>query len=454
MKRILSLVIIFIFTAAVAEASLPARELFNVNRMAMISAAKLSLSVDSVEKLQNILAGKVEQDRISFDSAFFLKPALSPDLQRNDVNRVKMFLRIINDSKLVEGYLTGGGRFVKGSRSFGVVYSLEESVGEKINEKAGSIPGKRYYLKVMTIRAEESSGSVKGTSEFRFDIEAAQSGNTAAILDLLKKGLNVNARDDQDGRTILMHATWFGHIDVMRILIDKGADVNAKDKNGTTALILAADKSNSEIVSFLIDKGADVNAKGGNGTALMLAVNKSNAEFVGFLIDKGADVNAKDKNGTALILATDKGSAEIVSFLIDKGADVNTKDSLGYTALMKAAGRGHTSIMRILLDKGADVNTRTNDGYAALTHAAGSGHTDIVRTLIDKGADVNSKSSIGYTALMSAATSGHVAVVKVLLNKGADVNAKTSVGDTALIRASKYGHLDVANILRNAGATE
>ena len=72
-----------------------------------------------------------------------------------------------------------------------------------------------------------------------------------------------------------MHAAWFGHIDVMRILIDKGADVNAKNKNGATALILAADKGNAEIVSFLIDKGADVNAKDGNGTALMLAANKT-----------------------------------------------------------------------------------------------------------------------------------------------------------------------------------
>ena len=124
MKRILGLVIIFIFIAVVAEATLPMRERFNVHRAAMISAARSSLSVDGVEKLQNIL-GKVEQDRVNFDSVFFLKPALSPDLQRNDVSRVKKFLRIINDGKLVEGYLTGGGRFVKGSRSFGVVYSLE-----------------------------------------------------------------------------------------------------------------------------------------------------------------------------------------------------------------------------------------------------------------------------------------------------------------------------------------
>ena len=419
MKRILSLVIIFMFTAAVAEATLPTRERFNANRVAMISAARLSLSVDGVEKLQNILAGKVEQDRVNFDSAFFLKPALSPDLQRDDVRRVRKFLGIINDNKLVAGHLTGGGRFVKGSRSFRVVYSLEESVVEKINEKAGSIPGKRYHLKVTTIRSGESSGSAKGTSEFRFDIEAAQSGNTAAILDLLRKGLDVNARDDQDGRTILMHAAWFGHLDVMRILIDKGADANAKNKNGATALILAADRGNAEIVTFLIDKGADVNAKDGNRTALMLAANKGNADFVRFLIDKGADVNARDKEGTALILSADKGNAEIVSFLIDKGADINARDSLGYTALMKAAGRGHANIMRILLDKGADVNTRTNDGYGALTYAAGSGHTDIVRALIDK---------------------------------GADVNAKSSIGDTALIRASKYGHSDVVDILRNAGA--
>src|SRR5665647_395748 len=127
MNRILSLVIICIITATVVEATLPARELFNANRAAMISAAKLSLSEDGVEKLQNILTRKVEQDRVVFDSAFFLKPALSLDLQRNDVSRVKKFLGIVNDSKLVEGNLVGGGRFDKESRSFRVVYSLEES---------------------------------------------------------------------------------------------------------------------------------------------------------------------------------------------------------------------------------------------------------------------------------------------------------------------------------------
>ena len=388
MNRILSLVIICIITATVAEATLPVRELFNANRAAMISAAKLSLSEDGVEKLQNILTRKVEQDRVVFDSAFFLKPALNFDLQRNDVSRVKKFLGIVNDSKLVEGNLAGGGRFYKESKSFRVVYSLEESVVEKNNTKAGSITGKRYYLKVMTIWPGSSSGSVKGTSEFRFDIEAAQTGNTLATLDLLKKGLDVNARDDQDGRTILMHAVWFGQLDVMRILIDKGADINAKNKKGVTALILA----------------------------------------------------------------TDKGNAELVRFLLDNGADVNAKDSLGYTALIKAAGRGLENIMSILLSKGADVNAATHDGYAALSYAAGSGHTDIVKTLIDNGADVNAKSSIGYTALMSAATSGRVDVVKVLADKGADVSAKSSSGDTALSRASKYGHPDVANLLRNAGA--
>ncbi len=67
-----------------------------------------------------------------------------------------------------------------------------------------------------------------------------------------------------------MHAAWFEHMDVMGILIDKGADVNARSKNGATALILAADKGNAEIVKFLIDRGADINAKDGNGTALIV----------------------------------------------------------------------------------------------------------------------------------------------------------------------------------------
>jgi hypothetical protein len=318
MKKILSLIIIFIFTAAVAEATLPVQERFDVKRDAIISAAKSSLSADGVEKLRNILAGKVEQDLVKFDSAFFIKPALSPDLQRDDAGRVKKFLKQINDNRLVEGYLMGVGSSFTGNRSFRVVYSLEETVVEKINEKADSIPGKRFYLKVETRWA---GGSGKRPSEFRFDIEAAQSGNTPAILDLLKKGLDVNARDDLYGRTILMHAALFGHMDVVRLLIDKGADVNAATKNGTTALLLSAGKGNAEIAGFLLDKGADVNANDGNGTALILAADKGNAKFVSFLINKGADVDAKSSNGnTALMRASRYGYTDVVNILKNVGA--------------------------------------------------------------------------------------------------------------------------------------
>jgi len=101
-------------------------------------------------------------------------------------------------------------------------------------------------------------------------------------------------------------------------------------------LIAAAQEGDLEVMKYLLGKGADVNAKLGIGwTALMAAAGRGNAEAVKFLLDKGADVNAKLRSGrTALMAAAEQGNAEVVKFLLDAGANVNARERDGDTALM------------------------------------------------------------------------------------------------------------------------
>jgi len=143
--------------------------------------------------------------------------------------------------------------------------------------------------------------------------------------------------------------------------IEKGADVNAKDKDSMTALIWAAIKNSIEVAKLLIEKGADVNAKmEHDATALMGAAGSNSLEVAKLLIEKGADVNAKidisdvvDGGLTVLMIAVGSDSLEIAKLLIEKGANVNAKDKKGGTALMGAKKKGHQQMVDLLKKHGA-----------------------------------------------------------------------------------------------------
>ncbi len=136
---------------------------------------------------------------------------------------------------------------------------------------------------------------------------------------------DVNARTTEDRLTPLMFSSRYNsNRQVIQVLLDNGADIDARDEDGRTVLMLAsAHNSNKEVIQTLIDNGADVNAGDRNGvTALMLAsAHNSNKEVIQTLIDNGADVNAGDRNGvTALNRAYNYKRRDTAQLLIDNGA--------------------------------------------------------------------------------------------------------------------------------------
>jgi ankyrin repeat protein len=237
-------------------------------------------------------------------------------------------------------------------------------------------------------------------------IEAACSGYTERVKELIKAGTNVNTRDDE-GRTALMVASDEGRTEIVELLISAGADVNAKDMNGDTALMYAANSPGYMTQGSC--KGIWVGWIDYHDQAVW--ISRYNIQIARILIAAGADVNARDKNGnTALMIATSRGHVDIVEILIDAGADVNAKDECGNTALMIAVNipdystdeehteqlvyrgsswliyRYRKKIVKILIEAGADVNAKDNEGRTALKRAANTGRTDLVQLLKDAGA--------------------------------------------------------------------
>ncbi|KAJ7459000.1 ankyrin repeat-containing domain protein [Mycena latifolia] len=173
----------------------------------------------------------------------------------------------------------------------------------------------------------------------------------------------------------------------------------------------ASKEGHTEIVRLLLEKGANFNA-GDDDSPLQLASEAGHTEIVRLLLDKGADVNVGDDE-SPLHLASEEGHTEIVHLLLEKGADFNAGND--YTPLLLASGNGHTEIVRLLLKKGADINTGNED--TPLQWASTGGHTEIVRLLLEMGADFNAGGN--YTPLKLASKEGHTEIVRLLLEMGA-----------------------------------
>lgn len=112
---------------------------------------------------------------------------------------------------------------------------------------------------------------------------AVANGDTAKVQSLLDQGVSPNVKAD-DGKSLLMLASYLGHTDIVKLLIAKGADVNEKDKDGKTALMYAAEKGNVDVAKLLLENGADLNAVDNNGkTALQIAQDNNQTEMVALL---------------------------------------------------------------------------------------------------------------------------------------------------------------------------
>lgn len=253
--------------------------------------------------------------------------------------------------------------------------------------------------------------------------------------------------------TDLMVASYFGHRAIAKLLLETGADTEVKDGlYGRTPLSWAANQRNDTLVQLLVEKGADIEAKEEDSqTPLLRAAMYGNEAMVRLLVEKGADIEARDKDGqTPLLQAVGYENEAMVWLLVEKGANIEAQDDIeSQTPLSWAAELGNEAIVRILLEKGADIETKNNEfGQTPLSLAAEKGHEAVVRLLLDKGADIEAKDESGRTPLSCAAYRKHEALVRVLVEKGADIEAKDEYGQTPLSFATKNGHESLVQLLQ------
>lgn len=289
-------------------------------------------------------------------------------------------------------------------------------------------------------------------------IQAIHRGDTEIVGLLIKRGANVDARD-QNGwsalrwaqhkklqidveysRQGIAPALWqesFKYVEIARMLQEAGA----KDDFSTNdALIEAARNRNVRGVAEAIARGADPN----DGRPLTHAAENGDIESVDLLLRAGAYIDATgqgsdDHSATPLVLAASRGHVSVVKRLVEAGADVRYRHGVLQTALYCAVKAQSVEMVGVLLEAGAD----PNDG--SLARAAGLGDTSLVRTLIERGAKPDG-------GLMMAAQNGRNEIVLFLLERGANPNQIDGAKQTPLHHAAGHCKSTTVRALAAYGA--
>jgi len=253
-------------------------------------------------------------------------------------------------------------------------------------------------------------------------------------------------------------------VQLMKKIVSEGADVDFKPlRVSYTPLITASINGHFDIVKGLLNAGADPNlpqigilGKGVIRTPLIVAAQKGHYDITAVLLEAGADPNLTDhKNQSALMWAASNNHPDIVDLLLKSKANLDIKESeYGQNALMIAVLKQHKNIVKLLLEHGADPNTHTKGGSNYLSEAVLTNNIVIVRELLEAGADVNIKNNAGTTPLMWASSKGFIDIVKLLLEHGADPTLIQSNGLSALKLASSHNFYTIAEMIRSSMSKE
>ncbi|KAK8867293.1 hypothetical protein PGQ11_005871 [Apiospora arundinis] len=281
---------------------------------------------------------------------------------------------------------------------------------------------------------------------------AARKGQAEIMEYLLQQGANPMAVD-LEGVTPLHEAVRIGKKAPVQILLQYNVDVDIKNTRNErhSPLMAAAMGGCTEVMRLMIEHGADRQATDADGdTLLHLAALNNQSETIRFLMENEAEIDSiNNKQETPLILATQERCMDVVHLLVGYKASLHAQDIDGATSLHWAVRNQDKLLVRYLVKQGADIEVEDSDGMTALSKATCQGNKDIVSFLLDRGANIAAKDSIGRTALHLAAQEGLDALVEILLDKGADSTDETATGKRPDQLALDNDHDNLATLLAN-----
>ncbi|KAL3473044.1 ankyrin repeat-containing domain protein [Aspergillus californicus] len=373
------------------------------------------------------------------------------------------------------------------SDSYSVDSSWEEDNGDKWSLICiASENGYDHLLRILLEHGATPNG-YHHPGEDPVSLAIRKGHDTTVQLLLSQEDIDLDARNNPR-EVPLYYALKRGSLELVRALLEKGADLAKYESKSYSALDIAIVSGNQRLVGFLVQQGCKL-----NGHSLAVAAKHGLSHLVHYILAHGVDPNAVDRSGeTPIGCAARCGYYHVIQILIAEGANPDIPDPLGRTPLSGAATGGFSNVVNLLLENGADPNSQDNEGrtpviWAACTgsvpvlqalfahgglpglstpdnqspisEAARKGHPHVVQLLIDLGVEIDNKDTTWFRTPLSLAAEGfmmnedyYVAIVQLLLAHGADVNSIDRVGDTPVDRAIRGEQDKLAELLLRWGA--
>jgi len=269
------------------------------------------------------------------------------------------------------------------------------------------------------------------------------------VRQLLAQDPNLVNRRDRLGHTPLFFASGIGNLELVKLLLNQGADPKASDPHGDQPIHEAARSRNTAVVQALLEKGADVNARGFLATTPLhqAVIIKSDKEMCAFLLSRGAAVNLKDELGDTPLhaAALTEGQSSAIELLIDHGADITARNNIGEMPMGLAGMYHQAENAAVLLQHGAKWD---------IFSAASLGNLAEVKVLLKADLRLVATTNSQGTALLPAVVRGNEDIVRVLLENGADPNATDWQSRSVLTHAKQRGYTAIATLLRSYGARD
>uniref|UniRef100_A0A8C2BES2 non-specific serine/threonine protein kinase n=1 Tax=Cyprinus carpio TaxID=7962 RepID=A0A8C2BES2_CYPCA len=305
-----------------------------------------------------------------------------------------------------------------------------------------NVPGLKHLLGSLT-SYDINQPNKHGTPPL---LIAAGCGNVQIIDVLMKKGAEIQAFD-KTGANAIYHAARHGHVGTLRFLHEKKCPLDIQDKSGETALHVAARYGNVDVVQYLCSIHANPDlVDREQETPLHCAAWHGYSAVARALCEAGCDVNARNREGESpLLTASARGFKDIVECLLEHGADMDSADKDAHIALHLAVRRCQTEVVKCLLRHHCYVDHQDRHGNTPLHIACKDGNLPVVMQLCAAKANLDIPNKFGRTPLHLAASNGGLEVVRHLCVTGANTEAITNDGKTAedLAIAEQQEHVAV-----------
>ncbi|XP_046326546.2 ankyrin repeat domain-containing protein 50-like [Haliotis rufescens] len=284
-------------------------------------------------------------------------------------------------------------------------------------------------------------------------------GSETEIVKLVLSHLSVdiNVRGC-DGRTPVMQAVCKGQLEMVKLLVSKGADMTLVDNFGDNILNLACDEGHTEILQYVLSQDMQaINNRGRYGrTPVVWAAFEGHRDILELLVKKGVDLSlVSEHRNNILHLACCGGHVDIVKYVLSQNVvDANSRGHGGMTPAMFTAEEGHKEIYMVLVKKGVDLSSISDEGNTILHAACLGGNVEILRHILSGQMYVNCKRRDGMTPVMCAAVKGHKQAFWILVSAGADLSLASRDGDNILHLACRGGNVETVKHVLCSGEVD